>query len=125
MQKQASEFQQAVQGPMKAFGQKVGDMGSGLQRSFEDVLDRTTQPVAQVCLLTSLQDLLIDSCGLYIGCEMSRTVQGSHHVPLLITKVLFQLPVLSCQCAGLPKEFRAEPSSKVQSIAVHFMWFVV
>ncbi|CAL8469189.1 g8730 [Coccomyxa elongata] len=47
VQKQASDFQQAVQGPMRAFGQRVGDAGSGLQRSFEDILDRTTQPVAQ------------------------------------------------------------------------------
>ncbi|BDA45065.1 hypothetical protein COCOBI_06-5450 [Coccomyxa sp. Obi] len=47
VQKQASDFQQAVQGPMRALGQRVGDVGSGLQRSFKDVLDRTTQPVAQ------------------------------------------------------------------------------
>lgn len=61
VQKQANDFQQAVQGPMRALGQRVGDAGSGLQRSFKDILDRNTQPVAQVYLIVSLQDRLKDS----------------------------------------------------------------
>ncbi|EIE21095.1 hypothetical protein COCSUDRAFT_57016 [Coccomyxa subellipsoidea C-169] len=47
VQKQASNFQQAVQGPLKSLGQRAGEVGSGLQRNIGDVLDRTTQPMNQ------------------------------------------------------------------------------
>ncbi|KAK9907977.1 hypothetical protein WJX75_000941 [Coccomyxa subellipsoidea] len=47
VQKQASEFQKAVQGPLQSLGRQVGDVGGGLQRSFGDVLDKTTQPFSQ------------------------------------------------------------------------------
>ncbi len=76
MQKQASSFQQAVQGPLKSLGQRAGEVGSGLQRNIGDVLDRTTQPMNQVSPLSicnvhwNFQEWHASRS----GCEMSADV---------------------------------------------------
>lgn len=48
VQQQASELQQAVQRPLGALGQGIGQVGSGLQRSLDSILDRGTAPTRQV-----------------------------------------------------------------------------
>ena len=48
VQQQASELQQAVQRPLGALGKNFGQLGSGMQRSLDDVFGRGTAPTRQV-----------------------------------------------------------------------------
>jgi hypothetical protein len=48
VEKQVSDFQVAMQGPMRSFGEKIGEASGSLQRGVEELWDRSTEPITQV-----------------------------------------------------------------------------